>query len=122
MYGEIDIEKDMFFVTTAGNDESDEEYLRLFAHKEDADLRVMLSKIDGETECLRLVSVEPIEPREARAQFFGREKTPTVINSAREPAQLVSERPSVARCGSICFVQSCWVLTRIRSVQSSERE
>ena len=28
--------------------------------------------------------VEPIKPREVRAQFFEREKTPTVINSARE--------------------------------------
>ena len=76
MYGEIGIEKDILFIATAENDESDEEYLRLFAHKEDADLWVMLSKLDGETESLRLVSVEPIIPREARAQFFEREKTP----------------------------------------------
>lgn len=81
MYGEIDIEKDMVFIAAA---ENDEEYLQLFAHKEDADLWVMLSKLDRETLPLRLVSVEPIEPHEARAQFFEREKTPTVINSARE--------------------------------------
>ena len=84
MYGDIDIEKDILFIATAENDESDEPYLRLFAHKEDADLWIMLSKLDGEAEALRLVSVEPIKPREARAQFFEREKTPTVINSARE--------------------------------------
>jgi hypothetical protein len=82
MYG--DIEKDMLFLAIAESDESDEPYLRLFAHKEDADLWIMLSKLDGEAEALRLVSVEPIKPREARAQFFEREKTPTVINSARE--------------------------------------
>ncbi len=96
MYGEIDIEKDILFIATAENDESDEEYLRLFAHKEDADLWVMLSKPAEEAESLRLVSVEPITPHEARAQFFEREKTLTVINSTREPAQLVSESPSVA--------------------------
>ncbi len=56
MYGDIDIEKDMHFIATAESDESDEEYLRLFAHKEDADLWVMLSKLDGETPPLRLVS------------------------------------------------------------------
>lgn len=44
----------------------------------------MLSKLDGEAAQLRLASIEPIKPREARAQFFEREKTPTVINSARE--------------------------------------
>ena len=82
MYG--DIEKDMLFIATAENDESDEPYLRLFAHKEDADLWIMLSKLDGEAAQLRLLSVEPIKPREARAQFFEREKTPTVINHARE--------------------------------------
>jgi len=65
MYG--DIEKDILFIATAESDESDEEHLLLFAHKEDADLWVMLSKLDGETEPLRLVSVEPIEPRVARA-------------------------------------------------------
>jgi len=84
MYGDIDIEKDMLFIATAENDESDEPYLRLFAHKEDADLWIMLSKLDGKADALRLLSVEPIKPREARAQFFEREKTPTVINSARE--------------------------------------
>jgi len=51
MYG--DIEKDMLFIATAENDESDEEYLRLFAHKEDADIWTMLSKLDGETPRLR---------------------------------------------------------------------
>ncbi len=84
MYGDIDIEMDMVFLATAENDESDEPYLRLFAHKEDADLWIMLSQLDGEAEALRLVSIEPIKPREARARFFEREKTPTVINSARE--------------------------------------
>jgi hypothetical protein len=84
MYGDIDIKKDMLFLATAENDESDEPYLRLFAHKEDADLWIMLSKLDGEADALRLLSIEPIKPREARAQFFEREKTPTVINSARE--------------------------------------
>ena len=84
MYGDIDIENDMLFLATAENDESDEPYLRLFAHKEDADLWIMLSQLDGEADALRLVSIEPIKPREARAQFFEREKTPTVINSARE--------------------------------------
>jgi len=44
MYG--DIEKDMLFLATAKSDESDEEQLRLFAHKEDADLWVMLSELD----------------------------------------------------------------------------
>ena len=42
MYGDIDIEKDMLFIVTAENDESDEPYLRLFAHKEDADLWITL--------------------------------------------------------------------------------
>jgi hypothetical protein len=84
MYGNIDIEKDMLFLAIAENDESDEEYLRLFAHKEDADLWIMLSKLDGEADVLKLVSVKPIKPRAARAQFFEREKTPTVTNSAKE--------------------------------------
>jgi hypothetical protein len=75
MYGDIDIEKDILFIATAENDESDEPYLRLFAHKEDADLWVMLSKLDGETEQLRLLSVEPIEPREARSVLRAGEDT-----------------------------------------------